>query len=141
MGEFSGTLLSYENTTLQGIGITVAVTAENDAPMGTGLPASVAGNEDAPFDVDLSALQLNDPDGPAVSLTLTLQASEGRIDLASGAGVTVGQSGGAIANLSGTAAALEAYLEGAGTVRYTGAQDDFGSPAAQLTVSGSDGIE
>jgi len=138
MGGRRGTLETYENTTPAGLIFTIAITPENDTPILTNLPGAATVFEDTSSNLDLSALTLSDPDVTDV-LTVVLAASAGTMVADNITGVTTTGSGTSTLTLVGTATAIDAYLNSANAVRYTGAQDVFGYNAATLTLTGDDG--
>ncbi len=118
--------------------LTVNVTNANDVPTTTGaLPASIAVNEDETVNVDLSAISISDED-PSDTVTIKLAASEGTLAATGADGVTVVGSGSNTLTLTGTPAAVSAYLDTATHIQYTGALNDNGSPAATIAVSYKD---
>ena len=114
---------------------TVSVIAVNDPPVNT-LPGSYSTGEDTPL--SLSGLSISDPDAGTGTMTVTLSVNSGTLAAASGAGVTVSGSGSGTVTLSGTLAALNAYLAASGTQPvFTGIADFNGS--VTLTMVSSDG--
>ena len=99
---------------------TIEVTAINDDPTTTGsFPTDVVVTEDILSNLDLSAVDLNDVDGPASYLTLTLGTSTGgELTASTVAGITVTGSGTNLITLSGIKADLNAYLDNPANVRY-----------------------
>ena len=136
VGEYTGTVVSFENTTPRGQVIAVTVTAENDAPTLTGLPTLITVNEALADDVDLSGITLADPDEDQI--TVTISATSGQLDAVSSGGVLVQSSGSDTLVMSGTALALNAFLQDVSAVQFTGPQDVFGTAAATLTISTTD---
>ena len=117
--------------------IDVNITAVNDAPTVSGAPSSVSATEDTATGVDLSGLSFADVDGD--DLMVTVAASAGTLAASSGGGVTIGGSGTGTLTLSGSASAINSYLDTLSNVTYTGASNVNGTGAATLTVSASDG--
>ena len=136
VGEYTGTVVSFENTTPRGQVIAVTVTAENDAPTLTGLPTLVTVNEALADDVDLSGITLADADEDQI--TVTISTTSGQLDAVSSGGVLVQSSGSDTLVMSGTALALNAFLQDVSAVQFTGPQDVFGTAAATLTISTTD---
>jgi len=134
----------------------VDITPVNDAPTATGVPTDVTVTEDVASNLNLSAITLTDIDSTG-SITVTLTASAGILTaISSGAGalqagrsdgvtsntvgsVTVSNSGTGAITLTGTAAAIDAYLNTASNIKYTGALNAFGDNAATITITANDG--
>lgn len=117
---------------------TVTVQASNDTPTMTGLPTDVTVAEDTASDLDLSAISLGDPD-VTNTLTVTLTAGAGTLSATSGGGVTVGTSGTGVLTLTGTAAAIDTFLNTASNIKYTGAANANGNNATTIFVKMNDG--
>ncbi|MDD3019157.1 MAG: cadherin-like domain-containing protein [Comamonas sp.] len=131
-GVFNGQTRYDEQT------LTINVTNVNDLPTTSGsLPTSIATTEEATVDVDLSALGFSDQD-PSDTFILKLAASEGTLAANGANGVAVAGSGSDTLTLTGTPAAVSAYLDTANRIQYTGALNDNGSPAANIAVSYKD---
>ena len=137
VGQSDGQLLRFEATP-PGAQIVISVTAENDVPRLSGLPSDVTVTEDVATAVDLSAATISDPDTPGV-ISVTLTASSGTLTAVSGGGVTVSGSGSAAVVLGGTVSAIDAFLNSASAVHYTGPADVDGDNAATITVTTDDG--
>ncbi|MEH7830372.1 beta strand repeat-containing protein [Gemmobacter denitrificans] len=118
-------------------GVAITVTAENDAPSATSLPTDVTVTEDTASNLDLSAVTISDPD--SASITVTLAAGAGTLAASSGGSVTVGGSGTGTLTLTGSAANIDAFLNTASNVTYTGASNASGDNATTLSVSANDG--
>lgn len=115
--------------------IPVTVVYTNEAPVQT-VPGTQAVNEDTALVFSAAngnALSVADVDSP--SLTTTVSVSNGSFSLGSTAGVSVVGNGSNLVTLTGSAAAINAALEGA---QFTATADFNG--AAQLTLSTSDGV-
>ena len=139
-GRDSGPFSYFLNTTPRGQTITVNVTSENDALTHSGLPTDVTVVEEIASNVDLSALTLTDLDTGA-TLTLILTASEGLLAATGSGGVTVSGSGTGTLTLVGTTTAIDAWLNTASNVRYTGADDVDGEDVATITVTATEGSD
>ena len=121
--------------TILGGNIAISVSPINDAPTGTGLPAQVLGDEDKSFNVDLSAVTISDVDEEGTML-VTLRAAEGTFEARSSDGISVVvKDSGATVELTGTSSKIEEYLDTISSIKYLGAQDDFGTPADTITVT------
>ncbi len=118
--------------------VTIDVRPPNDDPTATGLPASVTATEDTASAIDLSGLTLSDPDSPDSDFVLTLAVDAGTLSAVSGGGVTIGGSGSGTLTLTGSVTAINAFLDGANAVKYTGVANAFGTGAATLTVTAND---
>ncbi|MFA7428655.1 MAG: DUF4347 domain-containing protein [Rhodospirillaceae bacterium] len=118
---------------------TINVAPPNAAPTLTDLPASVSGDEDATFAIDLSGAILSDGDSPDADFALTLTADAGTLAATSAGGVTVTGNGSGKLTLTGTVAAIDAFLGDASAIKYTGAANAYGAAAATLTLSADDG--
>ncbi|MEA4893237.1 MAG: Ig-like domain-containing protein [Peptococcaceae bacterium] len=112
-------------------------TGTNTAPAVPGLPTDISLTEDTLGNVDLSAATFSDDDNDA--LTVTLAASAGTFTSSAAGSVTVEGSGTGTLTLSGTAANINAFLDTATNIKYTGAADANGDNAATITVYASDG--
>ena len=138
IGNQTGTLTYYLNTTPRGQVVTVTVTAQNDALTVTGLPTDVTVIEDLASNLNLSGLTLTDPDVIA-PITMVLTASEGTLAAVSNGGVTVTGSATGVLTLVGTASAIDTFLNTVTNIRYTGAANDAGADAATVTVTIDEG--
>ncbi|MCU9840586.1 hypothetical protein OEZ49_22865, partial [Ruegeria sp. WL0004] len=116
---------------------TFYVPPANNDPTVTGAPTDVTVTEDTTSNLDLSTISFVDADGD--NLTVTLQASSGTLSGSSGGGVTVSNVGARTLTLSGSASAINTFLDTASNVRYLGASNANGNDVATLTVSASDG--
>ena len=134
----STNLFFYRNSATHGVSFTVNVTAQNDAPTATGLPTDVTVTEDVASNLNLSAVSLADVDS-AGSITVTLAASAGTMAASSGGSVTVSGTGTGTLVLTGTVANIDAWLNTASIIQYTGALNANGNNAATLTVNANDG--
>ncbi|MET7243042.1 tandem-95 repeat protein, partial [Methylobacterium sp. EM32] len=124
----AGGALSDVDTTL------ITLAPVNDAPVNT-LPASFTTNEDTPL--ALTGLAVADVDAGTGALTLTLSvgAGSGSLSATASGGVTVAGSGTASLTLSGTQAALNAYLASAAAPVFTPAANLNGAVALTLITS------
>ncbi len=114
---------------------TFVVTPVSDAPLNS-VPAAQAGTEDAPLVFSAAngnALSVADADGDA--LTTTLAVTNGTLTLGSTAGVTVVGNGTGSVQISGSAAAINAALNGTSFNNTA----DYNGPAT-LTMTTSDGV-
>ncbi|AHF04284.1 Hemolysin-type calcium-binding protein [Marichromatium purpuratum 984] len=119
--------------------VTIDITATNDDPTLTGLPSDLDVSEDTASNLDLSAATFADADAGAGQVTLSLGVDAGTLAASSGGGVVIGGSGTTTLTLSGTAAAIDSYLDTASNIQYTSAADANGNDAATLTLSANDG--
>ncbi|MEC8482262.1 MAG: DUF4347 domain-containing protein, partial [Pseudomonadota bacterium] len=115
----------------------ITVNQVNDAPTATGIPASITVNEDTASNVDLSDVSFADAEDN--NLTVTLSTSAGTLTATSKDSVTVGNSGTGALTLYGSAADINAYLDTAANIQYTGATNAAGVNAATLTIAANDG--
>lgn len=118
---------------------TITVAAINDDPTLAGKPASVTVVEDTLSNLDLSAVTFADVDSGGSDVVLTIAAAAGTLTSSSGGSVTVGGSGTGTITLTGTAANIDAFLNTATNVQYTGAANASGTAATTLTLSANDG--
>ncbi len=119
--------------------LTVSITAVNDDPAVTGLPTDITVIENTASNVDLSAVTLIDVDSGGSSITLTLTVGDGTLSASDVGGVAVTGSGTGVLTLSGTAANIDAFLNTASNIKYTGIADATGNDAAFLTLTANDG--
>ena len=115
----------------------VSVGAANNAPTASGVPGDVTVVEDTASSFDLSSVTITDIDGD--SLTVTLGASAGTFAAGDSGGVTIGGSGTGTLTLTGTAAAINTYLNTVTNIQYTGALNATGDNAATFTIYANDG--
>lgn len=137
--DYNGTVPVITYTASDGLStatstLTLALAALNDAPVNA-LPASFAGVEDTAL--RLTGLAVNDVDAGSAPLTLTLSVASGVLTAASGAGVTVDGSGSDTITLTGTQAAINAYLASSTSQPVFQPPANF-SGAVGLTMSSSD---
>ncbi|MBE7416662.1 MAG: tandem-95 repeat protein [Ideonella sp.] len=112
--------------------VTGTVTPADDAPQAT-VPAAQTASEDGALvfaSGSGNALAVADADGG--NLSVTIDVSHGGFTLAGTAGLTVSGNGSGSVTLTGSAAAINAALDGA---RYTPAADYNGAAALNLSVS------
>ena len=102
------------------VSLSTSVTAVNDIPTLTGLPTDLAVTEDVVSDLDLSGVTLANIDSPGSSFTLTLSVGAGTLAATSGGSVTVAGSGSGTLTLTGTVGNIDAYLNTASAIKYTG---------------------
>jgi hypothetical protein len=119
--------------------ILVNITAVNDDPTVADLPTEITVTENTASNVNLSAASFSDVDSGANPVTLALAASQGTLTAPDSGGVTASGSGSASMTLSGTAADIDAYLNTASNIQYTGPENVFGDSAATLTLTANDG--
>jgi hypothetical protein len=118
---------------------TIDVKPPNAAPTLTGLPDTVTVKEDTASPIDLSGVTLADSDSPGADFYITLGADKGILTAVSSGGVTVAGSGTGKLTLTGTVTAIDAFLSNSTAIKYTGAENAYGTAAATLTVKASDG--
>ena len=69
-------------------------------------------------------------------MLVTLRAAEGTFEARSSDGISVVvKDSGATVELTGTSSKIEEYLDTVSSIKYLGAQDDFGTPADTNTVT------
>ena len=129
-----GTLNSGQDTDQSPNTLTINVTAVNDAPV-NGVPGAQSTNEDTAKVFSAgngNAISVGDVD--AVSLTVTLTVAHGTLTLSGTAGLTfdAGANGSATMTISGTAAAINAALEG---LSYLPAGNYNGPDSLQIQTS------
>ncbi|MFZ2322022.1 MAG: Ig-like domain-containing protein, partial [Pseudomonas sp.] len=130
--------------------ITIQVNALNDAPLNQ-LPASYSTSEDVAL--KLSGLSLSDVDASAGDLSVNLSVSSGLLNASSTAGVIVSGSGTDSLGLTGSLAAINAYLadaasqpaftpvaDASGTVTLSMISNDNGNTGAGGSLIDSDSI-
>ncbi|RZJ29273.1 MAG: hypothetical protein EON85_07295, partial [Brevundimonas sp.] len=118
--------------------VVITVTAENDRPAVSNLPLDLTVTEDVESNLNLSALTLRDGDLTDV-LTVVLTATAGTLTSATAGGVTVAGSGTSGLTLTGTAAAIDAFLNTAASIRYLALPNVSGGNVASLTITADDG--
>ncbi|MEY8841446.1 hypothetical protein AB9K41_20650, partial [Cribrihabitans sp. XS_ASV171] len=116
--------------------VNIDITAVNDAPAATGIPTDITVIEDTASNIDLSGVTFADLDGD--TLTVTLLASSGTLNATAAGGVAVAGDGSASLSLTGTAGAINTFLDTASAVTYTGANNLFGEDAATLSINVDD---
>jgi Ca2+-binding RTX toxin-like protein len=132
------TISVNDGTTTVSANLTLSIAAVNDAPSAAGLPTDVTVAQGVASNLDLSSATLADADtSGAISVVVT--ASAGTMAAASGGGVTVSNSGTGALTLTGTAAAIDTFLNTASNIQYTGPAGVSGNDAATLTVTANDG--
>ncbi|MEQ1651594.1 MAG: tandem-95 repeat protein, partial [Hyphomicrobium sp.] len=135
-GNFNGTdTFTYRYTDVDGDSktatVTLTVNAVNDAPTQV-VPASIGPVAE---DATLAVTGITVADVDSAALTTTLTVTNGRLNLASLAGVTVTGDGTGTMTIAGTAAAINAALTG---LTFTATADYNGTAA--FTVTTTDGI-
>lgn len=138
VGNSDGELFAFENTAPRGETLTVNVTDEAEIPDIADLPTDVSVLEDTASDVDLSPTTLSDTN-TSIAIAIQLVASAGLLEAASAGDVTVEGSGTGTLTLTGTVPDLDAYLNNATAIQYTGALNVFGDDAATLTLTTDNG--
>lgn len=133
-----GTENGGNDTTSLNYTSTVTVAAVNDAPTLTGLPTDIVAREAESSLVDLSAAAIADVDAGSKAIQLSLTVNSGTLAAVSGGSITVSGSGSPSLILTGMTADLNAYLNDATNIRYTGVQGVFGDNTATLAVIASD---
>lgn len=118
--------------------VNLDITGTNDLTILTGLPSDLGFSEETTADLDLSNVSLTDVDDNA-AFTLTVSTNSGTLTASDGAGVTVTGSGSGALVLTGLASDIDAYLNTASALQYTGATDVTGDNAALLSLSANDG--
>ncbi|MFD0915109.1 choice-of-anchor C family protein [Pseudahrensia aquimaris] len=118
--------------------ITVSIDAVNDNPTGANLPNRISAVEDTASDVDLSTFTLGDVDAGAGSLALKLSADVGSLSGVATATVSVNHVSAGEIELSGSLADLNAYLQTASNIQYTGTTNAEGVDADIITLTASD---
>lgn len=117
----------------------VGKTTTNRPPTINGLPATVTVDEDTAHPVDLSAATLSDPDAGPNAIALKITAEQGGTLKASNKNnVTVSGSGSSTLTLVGAPADLDAFLNSAANILYTGKPDVFGQSADTLALVAND---
>jgi len=118
--------------------INVDITPVNDDPTLIGLPTDISVQENLASDVDLSAATFGDVDAGSNNIDLEITANVGTLT-GSGGGLTVIGSGTGTLTLNGTAATIDAYLNSASNIQYTGPIGTSGDNAARLDLTANDG--
>ncbi|MFC4442183.1 Ig-like domain-containing protein, partial [Caulobacter henricii] len=132
------TISANDSSTTVTSTLNIAITAVADAPAATGLPTDVTVDQNVASNLNLSAVTLSDPDTSG-TITVVLTASAGTIAATTGGSVSITNSGTAALTLSGTASDIDAYLNTASNIQYTGPSNVSGNNAATLTVTANDG--
>ena len=118
-----------------GSSITVTVTAEDDAPATADLPTDLTVTAETASNLDLSGVTLTDPDTTG-QIIVQLTVTAGVLAGVQTGGVNV-SSFGTIMYLSGTASDIDAWLNDASHIQYTGPAGVTGDNAVTLTVATS----
>ncbi|SFB46063.1 MBG domain-containing protein [Algoriphagus aquimarinus] len=119
--------------------IGIAISSVNDNPTISGLPTDISVVENTASNVDLSAATFGDPDANSNDITLKLGVTTGTLTASDAGGVTVAGSGTVTLILTGTASEIDAYLNTASNIKYTGPVSVTGNDAATLTLTANDG--
>ncbi|MEH6836649.1 beta strand repeat-containing protein, partial [Falsihalocynthiibacter arcticus] len=109
-----------------------------DGTVNWGLPSDVTAFEAAASSLDLSAVHFGDA-GADATFALTLTADSGTLEATSSGTVTVTGSGTGALILTGLPADIDAFLNTATAIQYTGAADVTGNNAASITLTANDG--
>ncbi|WP_339755054.1 MBG domain-containing protein [Algoriphagus aquimarinus] len=125
------------SSTIGNIGI--GISSVNDNPTISGLPTDISVVENTASNVDLSAATFGDPDANSNDITLKLGVTTGTLTASDAGGVTVAGSGTVTLILTGTASEIDAYLNTASNIKYTGPVSVTGNDAATLTLTANDG--
>ena len=118
--------------------VTITVAQSNDDPSILSLPTDITVSEDIASNVDLSAASLSDVDAGASSIVLTITAASGTLTASTSGFVTIGGSGTGTLSLTGTVANIDAYLNTASNIKYTGVSNVNGDNASSLSVTAND---
>ncbi|WP_218510279.1 DUF4347 domain-containing protein [Variovorax sp. dw_308] len=113
----------------------VAIVQVNDAPVNTLPAAGYSGAQNR--GIALTGLSVADVDAESGTISVQLSVSGGTLAAASGAGVTVANSGTASLTLSGTLASINAYLASSAAPVYSPAANATGG--VTLTMLTNDG--
>ena len=111
--------------------VTINLAAVNDAPI-LSAPAAIGVTEDAP--AALTGISVADPDSGSSDVEMTLTVTSGALAASSGAGVTVLGSGSGALVLTGTTAAINAFVA-ASEVTFTTAPDAMAAVTLNIAVS------
>jgi VCBS repeat-containing protein len=137
---FNGTVnfpyVITDGTTTATANQVITVTPVNDAPVNT-VPISQTTPEDTPrvfSTANGNVISVTDPDGAGVPLTTTVTVTNGTFNAITGGGATISNNGTATVTISGSAAQINAALQGAS---YSNTPDFNGT--ATVTVATSDG--
>ncbi len=116
--------------------LTIDVDALNDPPRNLGgLPGDLTATAAKATNLDLSAIEIGDVDAGAGALTLTLRTSAGGTLLATNAGgVSVAGSGGGTLTLTGTVAALNAFLDNPVSIQFQSTAGASGNNADSVIL-------
>lgn len=118
--------------------VDINVLPANTAPAITGVPTTITLTEDIAGALDLSALAITDADSPGV-FKINIDAHFMRIGATSADGVTATVSGNRYLELTGTVAALTAYLKDASRLSLTTSADSNGTPYTTMVMTVDDG--
>ena len=118
--------------------ITIKITAVNDDPAITSLPTDITVSEATPSDVNISATTISDVDSAESSISLILSVDTGTLSASDGNSVTSSGSGSKEITLSGTVTKINAFLNNASSIKYTGDSGVSGDDAATLTIKAND---
>lgn len=119
--------------------IQINITAVNDDPTIATLPTDISVVENTASDVNLSAATFDDVDAGSADVVLTIAAAQGTLSASSTADVTIGGSGTGTITLTGAVADIDAYLNSASNIQYTGPAALVGDDATTLTLTANDG--
>ncbi len=121
--------------------VVVDVTASDDAPGLSGTPTDIRVVEDSASNLDLSDLTFTEADNETITVTLNISAGSFSTP-ADGATVGNGVAETGVSNtritLQGSADDINAYLDTASNIQYTGVANAAGEDQATLTISAVD---
>ncbi|XFA70366.1 cadherin-like domain-containing protein [Tistrella mobilis] len=123
-GSFGFSVTDTTNHTVSSQTFAITVTAVNDAPVIT-LPggASVSGTEDTVFNLTSSYISFADADSASSDVIVTITSTDGTLgSIGTADGVTVASTTNGL-TLTGTVAAINAYLAEAGNLNFTPTAD------------------
>ncbi len=137
---FTFDLKDDEDAGVTGQTFSISVTNVNDNPTGTSLPSDISFTEDSNGNLDLSQIVFADSDsGASITVTLTLNGGTFSSPADGSAGnVTATLVNSTTITLVGTPADINAYLDTASNIQYTGSSNTNGDNAATLNISVND---
>ena len=119
--------------------VNLDISPVNDAPIiGGTVPMDITVTEDMASLVDLSLVEFSDIDGDELVVSLTVDS--GTFTAVSIGEITVGGSGSEQLTLTGSASAINEYLDTTSSIEYTRASDIEGDNAASFTIVANDGF-
>ena len=135
-GIYNVTVLDAANNS-SSANITLNETNLNESPLNT-VPVAQTTAEDTPqvfSTANGNAISVTDVDGAGVALTSTISITNGTFNAITGGGALISNNGTATVTISGTAAQINAALQGASYVNTP----DFNGATANLNLSTTDG--